>query len=337
MQNERIIVAARGGPEMLKLVAEPMPVPGPGEVLIRAAASGVAYADVVMREGLYPGAPPFPLTPGYDVVGTVAALGSGVTGLAVGDNVAALTVHGCYARHVLAQADDVVPVPDGLDPAEAVSLVLNYLTAWQMLHRCAHVAAGDAVLVHGAAGGVGTALLQLGRLAGLTCYGTASAGKHKLVAELGGIPIDYRTEDFVARVKRDGDGVLAVFDPIGGAHWKRSYAALAPTGTLVCYGFYDALSGGRRNLIGAARALLGMPRYTPLKLFGDNKAITPYIITAWRDRRRSLYRQDLATLFALLADGKITPVIAERVPLADAARAQDLLGNAKLAGKIVLV
>jgi NADPH:quinone reductase-like Zn-dependent oxidoreductase len=337
MQNERIIVAARGGPENLKLVSEPMPVPGPGQVLIRAAASGVAYADVMMREGLYPGAPPFPLTPGYDVVGTVAALGSGVTGLSVGDSVAALTVHGCYARNVLAQADDAVPVPDGLDPAEAVSLVLNYLTAWQMLHRCAHVAAGDAVLVHGAAGGVGTALLQLGQLAGLTCYGTASAGKHKLVAELGGIPIDYRTEDFVARVKRDGDGVLAVFDPIGGAHWKRSYAALAPTGTLVCYGFYDALSGGRRSLIGAARTLLGMPRYSPLKLFGDNKAITPYIITAWRDRRRSLYRQDLASLFALLAEGKITPVIAERVPLADAARAHDLLGNARLAGKIVLV
>jgi NADPH2:quinone reductase len=255
----------------------------------------------------------------------------------MGDTVAALTVHGSYARHVIVQADDVVPVPAGLDPAEAVSLVLNYLTAWQMMHRCAHVTAGDAVLVHGAAGGVGTALLQLGRLAGLRCYGTASAAKHGLVAELGGIPIDYRTEDFLARVQRDGDGVLAVFDPIGGANWKRSYAALAPTGTLVCYGFYDALSGGRRSLFGAARALLGMPRYSPLQLLGDNKTIAPYLIAAWRDGRRSLYRQDLANLFTLLADRKLTPVVAERIPLAEAARAQDLLGNAKLAGKIVLV
>ena len=336
MENERILATRRGGPEVLQLVREKVPTPGPGEVLIRAKASGVAYADVVMREGLYPGAPAFPLTPGYDVVGTVAAIGPGVEGLSEGAEVAALIVHGSYARFVLAPARHVVPVPAGLDPAEAVSLVLNYLTAYQMLHRCAHVTRGDTVLVHGAAGGVGTALLQLAAIAGIRCIGTASRGKHDIVARLGGIPVDYANEDFVARAKAEG-GVLAAFDPIGGAHWKRSYEALAPTGTLVCYGFYDALSGGRRDLVGAARAFLGMPRFTPLKMFGDNKAIAPYIVTAWRDTRPALYREDLGTLFRLLAEGRIAPVVAERVPLAEAGRAQDMLGRAGFAGKIVLV
>jgi NADPH2:quinone reductase len=337
MRNERIVAERRGGPEVLRLVTEEVPRPGPGQVVIRMAAAGVAYADVVMREGLYPGAPPFPLTPGYDVVGTVEAVGAGVEDLSPGTPAAALTVHGSYARYVVASAADTVPIPDGLDAGEAVSLVLNYLTAFQMLHRAAHVSPGDPVLVHGAGGGVGTALLQLGRIYGVTCYGTASAGKHDLVRALGGIPIDYKTEDFVARVTKECGGVLAAFDPIGGAHWKRSYAALAPTGSLVCYGFYDALSGGRRDLVGAARAFLAMPRFTPLKLFTDNRSIVPYIVTAWRDRRRALFRQDLLTLFTLLAERRIAPVVAERVPLAEAGRAQDLLGNAKAAGKIVLV
>jgi NADPH:quinone reductase-like Zn-dependent oxidoreductase len=337
MESERIVVRRRGGPDALELERVPVPRPGPGEVVVRMQAAGVAYADVMMREGLYPGVG-LPVTPGYDVVGTVEAVGEGVADLAPGQAVAALTVFGSYARHVRVPAAHAVPIPDGLDPAEAVSLVLNYLTAFQMLHRSAHVSPGDSILVHGAAGGVGTAMLQLARLANVRAFGTASAGKHDLVRALGGIPIDYRTDDFVARVRAEAKGgVEAAFDPIGGANWARSHAALAPTGTLVVFGAYDVLAGGRRDLIGAARMFLRTPRISPIRMLGDNKGVVPYTVTAWRDRRPGLYRQDLITLFTALADRRIAPVVAERVPLAEAARAHALLGGAKIAGKIVLV
>jgi NADPH2:quinone reductase len=333
--NTRIVVARRGPPSTLRPIEEPLPVPGPGGVLVRVLAAGVAWADVMMREGVYPGTK-FPLTPGYDIVGVIES-GGGDAGFQPGDVVAALTVRGGYSRYVALPATELVRVPAGLDAAEAVSLVLNYVTAYQMLHRCADLSEGDTILVHGAGGGVGTALLQLARLANIRALGTASGGKASLVTSLGATPIDYRTEDFVARCRELCDGVAAVFDPIGGAQWKRSYAALRPSGTLVAYGASTVLSGGRFDLRSVLAFVASKPSFAPDRLLNDGKTIAGYSITQWKDGRPAAFRADLSHLLDLLAARTIEPVIAERIPLAEVARAHELLGTAKVTGKIVLV
>jgi NADPH:quinone reductase-like Zn-dependent oxidoreductase len=252
MRNARVVLTALGGPEVLKMVEENIREAGAHEVLVRILACGVAFADVLMRRGLYPGVPALPYTPGYDIVGVVESCGTGVLQWKHGDFVAALTQTGGYARYIVLPENALVRVPAGLDAAEAVSLVLNYTTAYQLIHRIAKLQKGESVLVHGAAGGVGTAALELGRIQGLQMFGTASAGKHRVVAELGGIPIDYRNEDFTVRAS----GVDAVFDAVGGRNWLRSYRALRKGGRFVGYGMSAALEGGRRNfLLGAASFL----------------------------------------------------------------------------------
>ena len=190
MRQRQVLLTGVGGPEVLEVVERDAPEPGRGEVRVRVLAAGVAFADVLMRHGKYPGAPKIPFTPGYDLVGEVEKLGEGVGGVTVGQRVAALTQVGSYAQRVVVAAEELVPVPDGVDPAEAVALVLNYVTAYQMLHRVAEVRPGERILVHGAAGGVGTALLDLGRLGGLEAYGTASAAKHDAVRRFRATPID---------------------------------------------------------------------------------------------------------------------------------------------------
>lgn len=224
-----VVITRKGGPEVLQLVERDLPTPGPGEVRIQVLATGVAYADVLMRNGLYLGVPPLPYAPGYDIVGVIESLGSGVSQVKVGDIVAALTVTGGYSQFIVLPETELVAVPPGLDPAEAVSLVLNFTTAYQMLHRIAEVKQGCRVLIHGAAGGVGTAALELGRLTGLEMWGTASAGKHDLIRSLGGTPIDYKSKDFVAEVRRaTGDGVDLVLDPVGWTYFSRSFHASVP-------------------------------------------------------------------------------------------------------------
>ena len=223
MRNSRVVLTAVGGPEVLKLIEEEIREPAPNEVCIRILACGVAFADVLMRRGLYSGVPSLPYSPGYDIAGTVESCGAAITQWKPGDQVCALTQTGGYSKFILLPESELVRVPDGLDPADTVSLVLNYTTACQLIHRIAHLQRGESVLIHGAAGGVGTASLQLGSIAGIKMFGTASKSKHALISSLGGIPIDYRTEDFVLRAA----GVDAVFDPIGGRNWYRSYRSFA--------------------------------------------------------------------------------------------------------------
>src|SRR4051794_17878497 len=197
MKHTRVIVTRYGGPDELRLIEEKCPEPRRGEVRVKVLAAGVSLPDVMMREGIHPETPRLPFTPGWDLVGVVDRLGDGVSGIEPGQTVAALPISGAYAEFVCLPKRELVPVPSGLDAAEAVSLVLNYVTAYQMLHRSAKVRTGQCVLIHGAAGGVGTALLQLGRLAGLELYGTCSAAGTSAVSDLGDIPIDYRQLDFV--------------------------------------------------------------------------------------------------------------------------------------------
>jgi NADPH:quinone reductase-like Zn-dependent oxidoreductase len=222
-----------------------------------------------------------------------------------------------------------VRVPQDLDPAEAVSLILNYTTAFQLIHRIAKMSRGESLLIHGAGGGVGTAALQLGTLVGLKMFGTASKQKHDLVAELGGIPIDYRTEDFAERAK----GVDAVFDPIGGRNWLRSYRALSPGGCFVGYGMSAAIEGGRRNrmLAAASFAWLGLVGLLP------GKSARWYSIITEKKKHPEFFREDLTQLLGMLQEKLIRPVVAERLPLREAARAHELLEHASVSGKIVLM
>ncbi len=190
MRHTRIIVTHYGGPEELRVVEEECPTPKHGAVRVRVLTAGVSLPDLMMREGIHPETPPLPFTPGWDLIGVVDRLGDGIAGIEPGQTVAALPITGAYAEVVCRPPRELVPVPSGLDAAEAVSLVLNYVTASQMLHRSTKVSAGQRVLIHGAAGGVGSALLQLGRLAGLEMYGTCSSRGASAVSDLGGIPID---------------------------------------------------------------------------------------------------------------------------------------------------
>jgi NADPH2:quinone reductase len=343
VKHSRIIVTHYGGPDALQVLEEECPEPKNGEVRVRVLAAGVSLPDVMAREGLHPETPPIPFTPGWDLVGVVDRLGDGISGIEPGEIVAALPIHGAYAEFVCLPQRELVPVPSGLDAAEAVSLVLNYITAYQMLHRCARVKPGERVLYHGASGGVGTALLQLGRLAGLEMYGTCSSRGAMAVSELGGVPIDYRSQDYVKEIHRlTGEGVDAVFDPIGGAHLWQSRQALRPGGRVVGYGTTTSLRGeglgsGRT---GRRRRLHGIPIYA-LYIAGGwllpgRKRVIPYSIQTLKRLKPALFRQDLITLLDLLQQKKIKPLIAQRFPLAEARQAQELLAKGGVTGKIVL-
>ena len=342
--HSRIVVTRYGGPDELRVVEEPCPEPKRGEVRVRVLAAGVALPDVMMREGIHPETPRLPFTPGWDLVGEVDRLGEGVSGIQPGQIVAALPIFGAYAEFVCLPAREFVPVPSGLDPAEAVSLVLNYVTAYQMMHRSARVKRGQRVLIHGAAGGVGSALLQLGRLVGLEMYGTCSAKSAAAVSELGGVPIDYQHLDFVDEIHRlTGDGVDVVFESIGGTNIWRSRKALRRGGKVVAYGLTGSLRDGRL----ASGRSGSRHRYRALAIFGlyiagswllpGRKRVAPYSIQWLKRLKPAFFRQDLMALFDLLKQEKIKPLVAHRFPLVEARRAHELLGKGGVTGKLVLV
>jgi NADPH2:quinone reductase len=344
MRHARIVVSRYGGPDALQLLGEERPEPKTGEVRVKVLAAGVSLPDVMAREGIHPETPPLPFTPGWDLVGVVDRLGVDVSGIEPGQIVAALPISGAYAEFVCLPQAELVPVPSGLDPAEAVSLILNYVTAYQMLHRSAKVSAGQRALIHGAAGGVGSARLQHGRLAALEMYGTCSSRGASTVAELGGIPIDYQRQDFVNEIHRlTGEGVDVVFDGMGGAHIWRSRKAVRRGGTVVAYGLTGSLRGGRL----ASGRSGGRHRYREIAIFGlyiaggwlfpGRKRVVPYSIQWLKRLRPAQFRDDLITLLDLLQQHKIKPLIARRLPLAEARLAHELLGKGGVTGKIVLV
>lgn len=330
--SRRAIVPAAGGPEVLALETGPVPEPKPHQVRVRVHVAGVAFGDVMRRRGVL--APRHPFTPGYDVAGEVDALGDGVHDVRPGDRVAVLMPKagiGGYADHVCVPAKLLVPIPAEVPFDEAVCLGLNYITAYQLIHRMARSQPGDRVLIHGAAGGVGTALLDLGRLAELTMYGTASAAKHELVRERGGIPIDYRNQDFVARLRElEPGGLDAVFDGIGGDNLSRSYQTLNRGGVLVAFG---VLGDVEQGVAGVAKGLLG---YGLLKLRFNRKRTRFYAITASPGAWPAQCRRDWATLLDLRRQGELSPVIGARLPLERVGQAHDLMDRSAVAGKILL-
>jgi len=344
MKYKHIVISHYGGPDELRIVEEEFPEPKKGEVRVRVLTAGVSLPDVMMREGIHPETPKLPFTPGWDFVGVVDKLGDEVTGLEKGQLVAALPIFGAYTELLCISQTQLVQVPLGLDVAEAVSLVLNYITAYQMLHRSAKVKPGQQVLIHGAAGGVGTALLQLGHLAKLEMYGTCSKQDLPLVSSLGGLPIDYEHQDFVEEIHRyTGDGVDAVFEGIGGTHIWLSRKALRRGGKVVAFGLTGSLNRGRSTLSGPGRrhrfrAIAIFLRYIILSwILPGRKRVIPYSIQTLMRLRPAQFKEDLIALFDLLQQKKIKPLIAQRLPLSEAKRAHELLGKGGVAGKIVLM
>ena len=348
----RVVVDHFGGPEVLRVVEEDDPRPGPGEVRVRVLAAGVSFTDAQLRAGTYiPGGPKPPFTPGYELVGVVDELGPGCSRLREGDRVGALTVWGADAERVCVPEATAVEVPEDLDPAEVLSLLFPYMTAYQVLHRTAMAKSGETVLVHGAAGRVGIAVLELGALAGLRLYGTASARDRAAVERLGAVGIDYRNEDFLARVRElTDDGVDVVLDSLGGPLSLRSFRALRPGGRLVVFGRYATLSHGHKDWQAVIEWYAAIAAVWVWGKLSPRRQVLKYQIQKFRDaaqrrpgavggqpRYPEWFQEDFRALLELLREGKIHPVVADRLPLTDARHAHELLERSASKGKLVLV
>jgi NADPH2:quinone reductase len=326
LRNRVVQLKRFGNVDELEVVDAPLPTAARGEVRVRVLASGLEYTDVVIRRHLYPQTaarrPPFVL--GYDVVGEIDQLGESVSGPQLGDRVADMTVLGSNAAYCTLRADRVTRVPAGVDAAEAAALILSWTTTYQLLHRVARVQRGQRVLVQGAAGAVGQALLALGRIAGLELWGTARGAHASLLRELGATPIDYQREDFTRLVR---GGFDVVFDGIGEDGYRRSFAAL---------GYTAGVQAQRRLLtilmwIGRLYVWWGLLSWLP-----GGKRVRVYSINATRARHPAWFREDLERLFGLLATGAIRPRVAERISFEEVAEAHRRLEAGGLDGKLVL-
>ena len=325
MKYKSVVVTKRGGPDGLQIVENELRPPAAGEARIKVLATPVCQDDIAARVGNRPVLPKIPFVPGYAILGSVDEIGAGVTGVKPGERVVSLTQFGGYAEYIYLPEGELVPVPDNLEPGAAVTLILNYLVAYQILHRVAKVKPGDKALIIGASGGGGTAFLQLGRLAGLKMYGLASAAKHKVLAEYGAVGIDYHSRDFVKVLHQaEPDGLDFVFNGMGEEYFAPGLAVLKRGGTLVHY-------GGPQSL---ARLLLLILKIIFYNLLPNGKSIQGY---GTHRLGVALFKEDWDALFDLLAKGQIQPVIAARFPLLEARKANELLESGSMAGNVVLL
>lgn len=325
MKYKSILVTQRGGPETIQIMENDLRPPGEGEARIRILTTPVCQDDLAIRVGNRPFLRKPPFVPGYSFIGVIDAVGIGVRGVSVGDRVAALTRFDSHAEFVFWLAQDLIHVPETLDPAEAVTLILNYLVAYQILHRVAQVKAGNKVLLIGASGGVGTAFLQLGGLAGLKMYGLASPSKNSILAEYGAIPIDYHAQDIVEEIRQaEPSGLDFVFNGMGPEYFERGLSVLHRGGILVAYG---APQSFRDFLLLVMKLIIYC-------LLPNGKAIKGY---GTHREGGDTFKEDWTALFNLLKEGKIKPVIAKRFPLLEAIHAYRLLESGRVTGNIVLL
>ncbi|SHH30345.1 medium chain dehydrogenase/reductase family protein [Marivita hallyeonensis] len=333
MTFSQVVLHGFGGPEELSIrTLDALPEPGDGEVRVRVLVTSAAFTDVMIRKGMYPDVkekPPF--VPGYDLVGVVDKLGAGVSGFQTGDRVADLTTIGAYSEYICLPSDRLTRVPEHVSDEDALAMVLSAVTPYQMLHRVARVSAGQSILIHGAGGAVGTAMLQLARDAGIRAFGTDIAEKHDLIVSFGGIPIDADAADLDDRLKAAvGEGVDAAFDALGGDSFPRSLHALKPGGMLVAFGFTNEVLGH-----GGSIPL----DFVKLKLWDwlpNGHGTAFYSIGSMRRRHPDWFKDDLAKLFAMLAEGRLTPAVAEVLPLSEVRRAHERLEAGEVPGKLVL-
>jgi NADPH:quinone reductase-like Zn-dependent oxidoreductase len=329
-----IVITRHGPPEVLEVQERPEPRAGRGEVLIDVAAAGINFADLMARIGMYPDAPKPPCVVGYEVAGTVAALGDGVDGqLEVGRRVIAPVRFGGYAERVAARADGVVALPESLSFEEGAAIPINYATAWEALIRAGNIQPGERVLIHAAAGGVGIAATQIAKRAGAEVWGTSSPGKHDAIRGFGvDHPLDYTRSGWERGVPK----LDLVMDAIGGASFRRSYRLLRAGGRLVCFGASSIATGEERSIAAAARTLLTMPRFNLIKQMSQSKTVIGLnVLTLW-DEFQSAARWTTA-LTKLLADGTIRPVVAQSFPFDRAPDAHRFIAERRNVGKVVLV
>jgi len=335
----QVWITRHGPPEVLELREAAVPEPSEGEVLIKVAAAGINFADIMARLGLYPDAPKPPCVVGYEVAGEVAAVGPSTTDFAVGNKVIALTRFGGYSSYVSVRREQVFALPPGLDFAQGAALPVTYLTAYQLVIAVGRLRAGETMLVHSAAGGVGLSAIDLASITGAKVIGVASAAKHDFLRRRGVQElIDSRAANMVDRVKQltNGRGVDLVLDARGGRSWRDSYDCLAPTGRLAVFGLATAVGGGR--WLGTARALLGVPwlRFNPLKLMADNRGVFGVNVGHLWDQH-DLIRNWMSQILAWQGEGKITPVVDRSFAFAEAAAAHRLIEGRGNIGKVVLV
>ena len=331
MTYTRFRLNAFGGPDQLELeTMTDLPEPGPDEVRVRVLVTSAAFTDVMIRKGMYPDVkekPPFTL--GYDMVGIVDAAGAGSRRFKIGDRVADLTTIGAYSEYMCLPEGSLTPVPQCLSDGDALGMILSAVTPYQMLHRVAKLQAGQSMLIHGAGGAVGTAMLQLARDAGIAAFGTDVASKHDLIRSLGATPIAADAAD-PALIEATGGKIDAVFDPLGGESLSRSLHVLKPGGILVAFGFQNEVLG-RGGSIPLDFIKLKLWDWLP-----NGHATAFYSIGTMRRTHPEWFREDLARLFAMLAEGRIAPVVADVLPLAEVRRAHERIEAGEVAGKLVL-
>jgi synaptic vesicle membrane protein VAT-1 len=338
-----MVVRRYGPPEVFESREVSDPQPKPGEVLIRVKAVGINFADLLQRMGLYPGTPKPPFVPGLEIAGVVEKVVEGekpgeATTLKPGDAVTAFTQFNAYAQWVAVPARNAYRLPAGMPFDDAAAIPVNYLTAYHSMFTMGNLQPRDRILIHGAAGGVGIAAVQLARARGLVIFGTAGPTKQEYLRKIGvDHAIDYSKSDFVEAVRKFApDGIEMVMDPIGGKSFARSQQCLGPTGRLVVYGFSAAAGpDGKRSLVRGAMALAQTPKFHPLKMMSQNLAVIGVNLGRLQSRG-ALLRAELDELFRMYGAGKIKPVIGKTFPLAEAAAAHRYIHDRKNIGKVIL-
>jgi NADPH:quinone reductase-like Zn-dependent oxidoreductase len=338
-----MVVRRYGPPEVFEWQEMPDPQPKAGEILIRVKAVGINFADLLQRMGVYPGTPKPPFVPGLEIAGVVEkAAAGGKSGegesFKAGDAVAAFTHFNAYAEWAAVSATQAFRLPAGMSFEDAAAIPVNYLTAYHSMFAMGNLQKGDRILIHGAAGGVGIAAVQLARARGLVTFGTAGPTKQELLRKIGvDHPIDYTKTHFLEAVRKSApDGIEMVMDPIGGKSFAESEKCLGATGRLVVYGF-SAVAGpeGKKNIFRALKAILQTPKFHPMKLMSENHAVIGVHLGRMQNRG-ALLRRELSELFQMYGAGQIKPVIGKMFPLAEAAAAHRYIHDRKNIGKVVL-
>jgi NADPH:quinone reductase-like Zn-dependent oxidoreductase len=335
----QIWITRAGGPEVLQVREAPDPIAGPGEVRIRVRAAGINFADTMARVGLYPDAPKLPFVPGYEVAGVVDQLGAGVDPKRIGEKVVALTRFKGYADTVCALSIAAARMPENISFAQAAAIPVVWLTAWHMLINLGHLRRGQRVLVHAAAGGVGTAALQICKHMGAEVMGTASTGKHARLREMGiDHIVDYRSQDFEAEAMRwsKGRGVDIALDAVGGSSFKKSFRALAPAGKLMMFGVSSMSTGLSRSLFAAIGTMVGMPIFLPIPLMNGNRGVFGVNMgRLWGEV--DLLAEYFVEILRLVEQGVFKPIVDLEVPFTEAGKGHERLAARENFGKVVIV
>ena len=333
----KVVYPKVGGVDSIQIVEEDDLIPGHGEVCVRIHRAGINFADLMMRQGLYGSNPEYPFTPGYEAAGEILSIGEGVDGLSEGQRVLAMTGFGGYSEMVCLDSNRIIPLPDSVSFDQAAALPVTYGTAYHMLVYLGNLSEGDTVLVHHAAGGVGTAVAQICQAYGVSkVIGTASAPKKEFVESLGMHFVDSKSEDFVSVCKSltDGKGVNHAIDPVGGKHLMRSYKALCRGGKLYCFGASSAVKGEKRSVATAMSMWATTPKFDPLKMMRSNKAVFGVHMGLLDDE--SIFKGHLEALSDMLLKGKIDPIIDSVWRFEQVSEAQKHMHDRKNRGKILL-